>query len=261
MSNGNARLELRCEWGESGARMLASDSEVVVIVDVLSFSTCVDVAVSRGGRVVPWDPGAAGARELAARRGATLALPRGQGRFSLSPSTFLQLERDETVVLPSPNGAMATLAAKAGVVLAGCLRNAPAVARAAAARGQQILVVPAGERWPDGSLRPSLEDWLGAGAILHHLAGKSSPEARAAVAAYRELEAELAEALRQSLSGRELIERGCAEDVELAAQAGVSTTVPVYDGEAFVGLPGPGVPLGDALGNGVGSRRGDATRS
>jgi 2-phosphosulfolactate phosphatase len=206
---------------------------VIVIVDVLSFSTCVDVAVSRGGRILPYGPSAAAADDFAKRRGAILAQPRGRGRFSLSPSTFLGLEAGEAVVLPSPNGAMATLAAGSVVVLAGCLRNAAAVARAAAGRGERILVVPAGERWPDGTLRPSIEDWLGAGAILSHLPGDASAEARAAVAAYRELEGEIPRALRSCLSGRELIERGYPGDVELAAQLGVSTAVPEYDGEAF----------------------------
>jgi 2-phosphosulfolactate phosphatase len=128
---------------------------------------------------------------------------------------------------------MATLATGAAVVLAGCLRNAAAIARAAAARGQRILVVPAGERWPDGSLRPCIEDWLGAGAILSHLPGDASAEARAAVAAYRELESEVPGALCSSLSGRELIERGYAGDVELAAEVGVSAAVPELDGGAF----------------------------
>lgn len=227
--------QLRCEWGESAVRLLSSESDVVIIVDVLSFSTCVDIAVSRGARIVPFDPSASGAGEFAGRRGAALALPRGQGRFSLSPSTLLDVMPGESVVLPSPNGALATLGVSAGVTLAGCLRNAAAVAHAASALGRQILVVPAGERWPDGSLRPCLEDWLGAGAILGHLPGRASAEARAAIAAYRELETELRHALCETRSGRELIERGYPQDIELASEAGVSSTVPTFDGEAFAG--------------------------
>jgi 2-phosphosulfolactate phosphatase len=234
MSMTEDRIQVRCEWGESAARLLAPESDVIVIVDVLSFSTCVDVAVSRGGRVFPYKPEAPGASTFAEERRAHLALPRGQGRFSLSPTTFRDLEPGESVVLPSPNGAMAALSAATGLVLAGCLRNALAVANACM-RKRRILVVPAGERWPDGSLRPCLEDWLGAGAILSHLKCGPSGEACAAIAAFRELKAELPQALRSCMSGRELIERGYPEDVEIAAELESSPTVPMYDGEAFTG--------------------------
>ena len=101
-----------CEWGAAGVRSLASNADVVVIVDVLSFSTCVDIAISQGGRVFPFDPDAAGALAFAEKRGAHLAFPRGHGRFSLSSASFLELESGESVVLPSPNGAMATLASR-----------------------------------------------------------------------------------------------------------------------------------------------------
>lgn len=36
-----SEFDLRCEWGAQGVSQLASISDVVIIVDVLSFSTCV----------------------------------------------------------------------------------------------------------------------------------------------------------------------------------------------------------------------------
>jgi 2-phosphosulfolactate phosphatase len=136
------------------------------------------------------------------------------------------------LVLPSPNGATLSLEAP-GPVLAGCLRNAAAVARAAQAAGKRVLVLPAGERWPDGSLRPCLEDWLGAGAILDALSGPCSPEAEAARAAFRSLRADLPRILHDCTSGQELVDGGYAEDVDLAAALNVSDTVPVLREGAY----------------------------
>jgi hypothetical protein len=47
-------FEVRCEWGKQGVLQLDSVSDVIVIVDVLSFSTCVDIANSQGAIVYPY---------------------------------------------------------------------------------------------------------------------------------------------------------------------------------------------------------------
>ena len=130
--------DVRCEWGRHGVEMLARECAVVVIVDVLSFCTSVDVAVGRGARVLPqrWhDPYAA--RE-AVTHGAMPAGRRHGDGPSLRPSSLLGLAAGSVLALPSPNGASLCAAAARhdGVVLAGCLRNATAVATAARCRGR-----------------------------------------------------------------------------------------------------------------------------
>src|SRR5204862_6121321 len=122
--------------------------------------------------------------------------------------------------LPSPNGARVALAAagSGSVVLAGCLRNARAVAEAASRAGCTFNVIPAGERWRDGSLRPALEDWLGAGAILRGLPGSRSPEPDATVALFEGHRDRLLDALQTCGSGRELEERGHDQDKFIAGQ-------------------------------------------
>jgi 2-phosphosulfolactate phosphatase len=94
-----------------------------------------------------------------------------------------------------------------------------------------VAVVAAGEHRPDGSLRPAVEDLLGAGAVLHALAGRPSPEARAAVAAWRQRD--LPGDLLACASGRELAALGRVAEVRLAAEHDVSRVVPVLRDGAF----------------------------
>ena len=91
-------------------------------------------------------------------------------------------------------------------------------------------VVPAGEQWPDGSLRPAIEDLLGAGAIIHHLALPCSPEAQVARDAFRGAGGHVGRLIRASVSGRELIERGFAGDVDIAVEQEVSHCAPLQEG-------------------------------
>lgn len=228
-------FDVRLEWGADGVRHLAASSNVVVIVDVLSFSTAVDIAVGRGARVYPCRDRGTAALELAAHVGAWLAVGREQqtaeSPFSLSPGTLCGLSAGERLVLPSPNGAtLSVLAAEAGShVYAGCLRNARAVAEAARDAGGPVTIVAAGEQWRSdaASLRPAVEDLIGAGALAAALLDlRLSPEARAAVAAFRAAEAQLLQTLLECSSGRELRERRFPQDVELAAALNVSQAAP-----------------------------------
>lgn len=224
--------DVRFEWGPAGIGPLSAD--VVVVVDVLRFTTAVEAGVSRGVAVHPYrwrDPSAAA---FADRLGARLADGAG-GSPSLSPASLLGLPPGSTVVLPSPNGSTcAALAHEAGAqVVAACLRNASAVAAWVAGRPGAVAVIACGERWPDGSLRPALEDHLGAGAVLAGLDGDLSPEARAAVAVWRDSRTHVTDVLAACSSGREQRERGWAEDLRYAADVDASRAVPVLVDGAF----------------------------
>lgn len=232
---------IRLEWGPTGAAAIAPGAEVLAVVDVLSFTTTLTVAVERGIRVLPFRWGTAEAEQAAREHDATLAIGRsrvaGPGQVSLSPGTILRSEGIRRLVLPSPNGStISALLAATGVPVIGvCLRNAAAAAAWVAERS--VSVIAAGERWPDGSLRPAVEDYWGAGAFIAGLAShsstESSVEARSAAAAYESL-GDVDLALRSCDSGRELIGTGFADDVAVAAAVGSSEVVPVLTDGWFV---------------------------
>lgn len=249
MSFDQAGYDVRCEWGENGIRQLALSSDAVVIVDVLSFSTCVDVAVSRGGKIFPfhWNGGSAG--EFAADNGAILAGPREGAGLSLSPASLLHIKWGTRVVLPSPNGSTLSLSTGATPTFTGCFRNADAVARAACRFGPRVAVIPAGERWHDGSLRPCLEDWLGAGAIVASLSGSRSPEAGAASESFDASKSDLKRTILDCSSGRELMSAGYVRDIELASELMVSSSAPRLVNGAYVDVSNGGYEGEDQAGS------------
>lgn len=239
-------FDLRCEWGLDGARAVATDADMAVVVDVLSFTTTTTVALEAGATVVPWRWRDASAADQARSHGAVLAADRsraGAGEPSLSPAGMRAAARPGLrVLLPSPNGATIAhhLADGRTACVAACLRNATAVARWVAGQGRRrVAVVPAGEQWPDGGLRPAVEDLWGAGAVIEALLGldgtrTASPEAEAARAAFRAAAPGLAAALHGCASGQELTEGGFAGDVAVAAELDAATVVPVLVEGAFV---------------------------
>jgi 2-phosphosulfolactate phosphatase len=229
-----AEYDLRCEWGMRGLLSLAPASDAVVIVDVLSFSTAVDIAVSNGACVFPYRSKDDSAGRFAREKEALLASDRTvAGRYSLSPASLRSIPGQTRLVLPSPNGGALALSANGAPVFTACLRNAPAVAKRAAACGSRIAVIPAGEHWEDHTLRPCLEDLLGAGAVLAELGGTLSPEAELTASSFERFRRTLRDALGRCGSGKELIERGFAEDVALAAEYAVSSAAPVLAGDRF----------------------------
>ena len=244
---GQQPYAVRLDWGMRGARELVTGGvSAVVVVDVLSFTTSVTVAVERGTAVWPhpWDADSGAAR--AAELDAVCAVGRtaaGAGEISLSPASIVVAAPVERLVLPSPNGsAICAALVDAGVeVVAASLRNAAAVGQWLADRDGPVGVVAAGERWPDDdSLRPAVEDLWGAGAVVAAFVAArpgttASPEAQAARTASEAVRADPLAQLSRSASGVELEQKGFGADLAVAAELDVSSVVPVLTDGWLVG--------------------------
>lgn len=202
-----SRYQVRFDWGREGLERLAP-AEVVIVVDVLRFSSTVAARVAAGEPVA--------------------------------------LDADAHAV--SINGAALAEAASAqATVLLGGLCNPAAVARAVLTEQQRrgartsITVLAAGElagRDPDAALRFAVEDLLGAGAVIDALGAlgidHTSPEAAAGCEAFRGLRGAARHLLTASGSGQELVERDRRDDVLAAAAVDSIAVAPVLRGGMFV---------------------------
>jgi 2-phosphosulfolactate phosphatase len=239
---------VRFDWGSDGATAVTASADVAVLVDILSFTTTLSVALDRGIVVLPYGWQDSTAEVYARDQNAVLAVGRSQAAggsgLSLSPAAVrAHPEPPARLVLPSPNGSsIAHQLGAAGVdCLGACLRNAAAVAAWLNRQGsnaQTVAVIAAGERWPGGGLRPAAEDAWGAGAVLAELCRLGwtglSPEAESVRGSYESVRGREGAALLQCASGRELVERGFGADVEIAAELDQSGCVPHLRAQQFV---------------------------
>ncbi|MEW1960930.1 2-phosphosulfolactate phosphatase [Microbacterium sp. NPDC077644] len=205
--------QVRFEWGVAGLERLAP-ADVVVVVDVLRFSSTVTDAVAAGRTVSFTDAGAW------SRNGAAVAAAAGEG----------------TVLIGSLRNAAAT---------------ARAVLEIQTRRQQRtsVTVIAAGELTDAGDLRFAVEDLLGAGTIIAALsdlgADHTSPEAAAACESARGLRRALRHLLTASGSAKEIVAGVQATakmeaagltptDPKAAAEVDATDAVPVLDGDEFV---------------------------
>lgn len=237
MNYNQQQFDIRLEWGMRGIEQLAAISDAIIIVDILSFSTCVDIATRNGAVIYPYQWKDDTAIVYAESLEAELANDKRKlvNGYTLSPTSLINIKPKTKLVLPSPNGSSLSLATKATPTICGSLRNAEAVAKFAMTFGRKISVVPAGEQWDDQTLRVAFEDLIGAGAIVSYLSGNLSPESKAALSIYQCLKARLLEDIKSCTSGKELINRGFENDVYLACEFNVSDNVPLLTHNAYVG--------------------------
>ena len=218
---------------------------VCVVVDVLRASSSLVVLLERGVEEVLLAGSIGEARRLARQAagpnyllcGERGGLPPHGFQYGNSPVEFAGLElAGRRAILCTSNGTRALArAAAAPLVLVGALLNATAVGRAsveaAGARGLGVAVVCSGD---EGGSAFSLEDALGAGAIVDAIVGlgretprlELSDAALAALTIYRAHQGQEQAALRATSHARHLEALGLGEDLSFCAQRDRFASVP-----------------------------------
>lgn len=126
--------QCRVEWGKRGAREAAARGDIVIIVDVLSFSSAVVSAAAFGAEIYPYPPHLDG-QKYAESLGADYIFGRAEaaklGKPTLSPVSFSEEHAGKKYVLISQNGAYCTwIGAKATASLQGhCSMHQPLLLR------------------------------------------------------------------------------------------------------------------------------------
>jgi 2-phosphosulfolactate phosphatase len=206
----------------------ARAAPVGIVVDVLRASSTIVQALDSGYRRVfccaEVEEAFALRDELgkAALAGERLAEAVPGFDFGNSPRDMLEPVA-EMLILATTNGtrAVVTVAGQCETVLVGSLLNLDAVAAAANARGEDVVVVCAGV---DG-VRTD-DDAYCAGRIVELLTGEHAESAKDAVAVARSF-ASAREALSAAINPRQT---GLEEDIAWCARENVCTVVPVVSG-------------------------------
>ncbi len=218
-------------WGQDGIAYYGAFFSAIVIVDVLSFCTTVDLALSKECSIIPTSlKDETQLLSLAERQGAILAKKRNECGITLSPSSMRNLDPKQTILLTSPNGSsLMDIASRfEKPVFAGCFRNSKALSEFLNLREFfPVLFVAAGERFSNAMLKPSLEDYWGVGSILANLNGDKTIEAEDAIQSFNSIASNLTSNLMACESGQELIVHGYEQDVELAAEFNASNVISV----------------------------------
>jgi 2-phosphosulfolactate phosphatase len=234
-------FQCRMEWGVRGVEEASARGDIIIIVDVLSFSSAVTTAIHHGAVIYPF-PRVGDIETFGKSVDAEVLLGRKEAREAGKPSLSAPSFRSDSIegkkfVLSSLNGATCAKASqKVPALLVGCLLNVSSVARVAnqiqKEMNANITVIACGERWHGSDeehreLRPAVEDYLGAGAILEKLDGTKSPEAKVCISAFQNSKSNLAELIWNCSSGRELRAINFEDDVSYPSQIDLFQDVPV----------------------------------
>ncbi|MEV4777384.1 2-phosphosulfolactate phosphatase [Microbacterium sp. LWH12-1.2] len=164
--------QVRLEWGVAGLERLAT-ADVVVVVDVLRFSSTVVDAVASGTEVVLADA----------------------VRWSRNGAAVASVASAPTVLV-------------GGIRNAAAVARAVQTVQERTGERTSVAVIAAGELDAEGLMRFAVEDHLGAGAIVAALTDlgidHTSPEAAVAAEGFRALSGALRHLLGASGSGREI---------------------------------------------------------
>ena len=88
-------------WGQDGLAYYGAFFKAIVIVDVLSFCTTVDIALSKGCSVIPTNiENEDDLFSLSQKQKAILAKKRNEPGITLSPSSMQFLDSNQTILLP-----------------------------------------------------------------------------------------------------------------------------------------------------------------
>jgi 2-phosphosulfolactate phosphatase len=237
-------LNVNLELVARDAQKAVARNDVIIIIDVLRCTSSIITALTNKAHAIVPVQTVSEARSTAKKNARyLLAGERGgikPAGFSLGNSP-LEFTRDrvvgKTIIMTTTSGTSAFARVKGHPwVLVGAFLNAAAIAQAAIYLSQRnhtnVSFVLSGKR---GAF--SLEDFLGAGAIIHHFTNRDlaySDSAYASLLAFEQVQQSLFAALCEGTHARMLLNLGFEDDVRHCSQINKYTTVPILCGESII---------------------------
>jgi 2-phosphosulfolactate phosphatase len=245
---------LKLRWGTNGMRRAIKEKNIVVIVDVFRFSSAVVTAISNKVTIIP----ASNLKEavlLSKKYNAIISnsySPTSKRIFSLSPQSFFRAPKNIKVALISPNGARCCRIGKNSKnVFIGCFLNAKTIGKYVEKLSENlqkdVTILAAGDFGLPKKFKRSeveeqfitksnskffsLEDFLGAGAIINEMKLEKNDDAIFAQNCYNSFKKELRKILRETVGGKYLILTNREKDLEYCIKLNRYKCIPKLSGE------------------------------
>jgi 2-phosphosulfolactate phosphatase len=226
------------KWYDEGARQARKDGKQIVVIDILRATTFEVHALNLGAKAIVPVKDIREALMLKKVYKESLTAGEVGGEpipgFDLdpSPSNLEKQKVEGKVIIHKSTCGTKCIVDSGKDAIIGSLLNARSIGEYLPKVDKDVAIVASGNSCREFSL----EDFLGAGAIIYYSSMEHTDQARAAYLAFKNSYDNLKEIIMSGKNGSKLMKKGLMKDIELASSLNTANVIPIYDQKVVTAL-------------------------